>query len=508
VTTSPVRRAASLGLLSLLACSRPIGSDQPTSLDASSPTAPDAVVDGTSEAPCPGPPDALFADPAGGPCAYRTLGEALAAAGAQGKRVLARGTFENEHFPLVVPAGVTLEQAPLASDRARIVFGGPTAQTAGEAIALGARAALVRIVVENRGGYDSAAAVSCATGPVTIREVELVGTGGGTTLGSGVLIGRTDNDDCSATIDRLTVRGFGDGLGALAGEGLPSSIGASTFEDNATGMTITTARVTMSGVAIRGTPNGVARVGLSIYADAQRHGAVVEVDRLSIDDMATTAIDIGGGRPDVEPRVFIEAGAISGSGGDAIRMTGGLLDLTGSRILNSGGHGVAMAGGELRLAGVDVVGSGAAGVVIDRGLEAEARVRLESVQVHGNQLGAGETVGGILFAGPATLVGFAGNRIFANAGHQLGFAARPTVGDTWTLGTPGCDATGMNRIHCYAPGHVGIFISSALPTVVEVQGTAWPIAAPVPTSDWLSTGSGGNAVRLIDQPCPPVSACP
>ena len=113
-----------------------------------------------------------------------------------------------------------------------------------------------------------------------------------------------------------------------------------------------------------------------------------------------------------------------------------------------------------------------------------------------------------LFASPVTLVRFTGNRLAGNAGHQLGFADRPSGGENWTLGTASCDSLTVNRIDCYAPGQVGILISSALPTLVQVRGTAWQNLSPALSTDWTRAGSAANAVVLVDPPCPPVTTCP
>jgi hypothetical protein len=514
VITSRACRAALLGWLALIACRRPLGHEA-APLDGSAPATPDAGEPGRSadaspsdlpiEAPASdcrmSTSDTLLADPTGGPCRFRTLGEALAMTGARWKRVIASGTFESETFPLVVPAGVTLTGHPEALDPggARIVFTGK----AEELITLRAGATLAGLTVENRGGDDGAAAVSCTSGPVTIRSVELIGTGGGSALRTGMQLGRAYEDDCSATVERLKVRGFGSGLEGIAAG--PSTITDTTFEDNLTALTVTAARLVMSRVTIRGRP-GAAALGFSIYADTDKRGAVVEASDLIIEDTAI-AIDLSAGAPYVAPRLSIDGAQILRSG-DGIRVAGGSLEITVSQILASRGHGVTIAGGQVALGDVEIAAGGATGLVIEKGEQLETQLTLVNNRIHGNQLGPGETVGGIFFAAPATLVRFTGNDLHGNAGHQLGFGARPSVGERWSLGVSSCDSFTVNRIRCYAPGQVGIAVSSPLPTVVDVQGTAWQNAAPAPLVDWLGSGSAGNSVRLADAPCPSGGTCP
>ena len=71
-------------------------------------------------------------------------------------------------------------------------------------------------------------------------------------------------------------------------------------------------------------------------------------------------------------------------------------------------------------------------------------------------------------------------------GDELGFAALPNGGTTWTIGTNTCDAS-ANSIYCYGTGNVGVRMSSATGTV-DARATSWASANPAAERRLLDRG--------------------
>jgi hypothetical protein len=148
-----------------------------------------------------------------------------------------------------------------------------------------------------------------------------------------------------------------------------------------------------------------------------------------------------------------------------------------------------------------------AGVRVAQG---EARTELELVGnvVSANNRAARRPVGGISFETPSTLVRFSGNRIFGNAGDQLGFAAPPNDG-VWRLGGD-CSAE-VNQIYCYGAGAVAVRLASPVATEVDARGLSWQSPDPTAGRDFLimPATTGANLLHALPS-CAPVAApmCP
>jgi hypothetical protein len=95
-----------------------------------------------------------------------------------------------------------------------------------------------------------------------------------------------------------------------------------------------------------------------------------------------------------------------------------------------------------------------------------------------------------------------GNRVHANNGDELGFAAAANGGASWTVGTNTCDAN-ANAITCYGAGNVGI--RAAAGATVDARGNHWVNASPAGGVDYsLAGGSSVNAGGA----CSAIASCP
>ena len=129
---------------------------------------------------------------------------------------------------------------------------------------------------------------------------------------------------------------------------------------------------------------------------------------------------------------------------------------------------------------------------------------IQSNEITNNNIaGSGTAVGGVLFATSSTLTSFIGNKIHSNNGDELGFAALPNCGTTWTIGTNACNAS-ANSIYCYGTGNVGIRMSSATGTV-DARATSWASASPAAAVDYSTVGASSVTASGA---CGATSTCP
>jgi hypothetical protein len=142
-------------------------------------------------------------------------------------------------------------------------------------------------------------------------------------------------------------------------------------------------------------------------------------------------------------------------------------------------------------------GNGDAGVWVDQPAGHTTVSVLEGNEIDGNNKTAGRSAGGIYFVAPSTLTSFTGNKIHDNTGDEVGFAAPPNGGGSWSLhGAAGCGAA-TNQIYCYGAGSVGVRVAASI--TVDAQGLSWQNAVPAAGVDYA-----GNA--LVGGPCAAVTA--
>lgn len=152
-----------------------------------------------------------------------------------------------------------------------------------------------------------------------------------------------------------------------------------------------------------------------------------------------------------------------------------------------------------------VSGNGAVGLRVEQGTGGNTTTTvIQSNEVTGNNIaGSATAVGGVLFATSSTLTSFIGNRIHSNNGDELGFAALPNSGTTWTIGANACDAS-ANSIYCYGTGNVGLRMSFAAGTV-DARATHWANANPAAGLDFSTVG--GSSVTTTGA-CSATVTCP
>jgi hypothetical protein len=128
---------------------------------------------------------------------------------------------------------------------------------------------------------------------------------------------------------------------------------------------------------------------------------------------------------------------------------------------------------------------------------------IQSNDVTGNNTGgAPGSTGGVLFATASTLTSFIGNKIHANGGDELAFAAAANQSTNWTIGTATCDAS-ANSVYCYGTGNVGIRASAG--ATVDARGTTWASANPALNVDY---STAGGAALNASVACAANTTCP
>jgi hypothetical protein len=131
------------------------------------------------------------------------------------------------------------------------------------------------------------------------------------------------------------------------------------------------------------------------------------------------------------------------------------------------------------------------GVLVEQGTGATTQVTATGNDVFGNNAGAGNEVGGILFRA-GTLASFMGNKVHENRGIELGFDGPQNGGVTWSIGGSACAAGTTNQIYCYGPGQVGLRVQGTPASTVDARNVSWANAVPLPGADF--TASGANMV--------------
>jgi hypothetical protein len=143
------------------------------------------------------------------------------------------------------------------------------------------------------------------------------------------------------------------------------------------------------------------------------------------------------------------------------------------------------------------------GVLVEQAANTTASVAMTGNDVSGNNTGAGNEVGGVLFRA-GTLTAFSGNRIHANGGIELGFDGQPNGGAAlWDI--TGGNAGG-NQIWCYGQGAVGLRVQGTSPSTVDARNVSWANANPMNNVDYASPGA---SVVIATMPAPPTTTpCP
>jgi hypothetical protein len=199
--------------------------------------------------------------------------------------------------------------------------------------------------------------------------------------------------------------------------------------------------------------------------------------------------------------VNVSTSAATGSGANSLTLDTVAVTSNAQSGIFLAGNGGAVAATVRRCT---VSGNGAVGVRVEQGTGTTTTTAIQSNEITNNNIaGPADVVGGVLFATSSTLTSFIGNKIHSNNGDELGFAALPNAGVTWTIGTNACDAN-ANSIYCYGVGNVGLRMSFAAGTV-DARGTHWANAAPAGSVDFSTVG--GSSVNAAN-PCAAVTTCP
>jgi hypothetical protein len=353
----------------------------------------------------------------------------------------------------------------------------------------------------------------------------VVGTGisaSGNTMSSGGINDGVRIESGSLTLHQATIENNeGRGLGMEGGTAIIDdgsvlrnngrNSGASAIRYKQGDLTVggaTGAVVKISGSARHGVyvwtdgGSGTGKVTIERTELSANDGAGVWVDFLAAGAQGTFAMRSSLVFDNIIQGVRIERAPAAGA-------TPGVL-IEGSEIRNNGktngqeGPGLSIAAvGEVvaTVTGTQIHDNRAAGVVVEQ-LTGTASLTLEGNDIYANNVGAELPVGGVSFETAATLTSFRNNKVHANNGHQVGFAAPPNGGAAWTLGSGACDL-GSNRLYCYGAGQTAIRVSGATATTVNAAGTAFQNATPGPGTDWLVTG-GAHTVNAAGA-CPPVA---
>jgi hypothetical protein len=353
------------------------------------------------------------------------------------------GAETGEAWPLLVPSNVTVRAAPAPAGPSTI-RGGTDAASAGTLVRV--LGALEGLRIEGGGARGVGVELACEqAGAPALRNVRVEGGGfldpsfvmtAG--LGTGVSVTAT----CGARLEGVEVTGVaGPALSVEASAGVVQVVGG-TYGGSEIGIWLRGGRTSVS-------PNGSARVSVAGNAWA----------------------------------------GIAMSGGS----NGGLF-----------GAGVAPAAS---IDGVDVAGNGGLGIIVSGLDPAGWSVALTRCDVSGNGRTRAFTIaqrqaGGVLIslgAVPATLSGFAGNRLWSNAGDQLVIESDSNS----QIGPSQC-GPGTNVFACMAPGAWGV--RGVGTGTVYANNNRWPVLAGQAILDYI----GGTVSLSGSTPCygPPASGEP
>jgi hypothetical protein len=359
-------------------------------------------------------------------------------------------------------------------------------------------------------------------------------------------------DDGTLTLTQVTLRGNkGDGItiDGTASNGQPRASITRTSRITATGknaLVIGAARqvVLADNVEIDGAQAGAGILfgGLAAELDLGSAGT----GAVRVHNNATHGLQIQGpgGKTTVVTvtNTTIQDNSLDGllvdltAAGAAIKLTGAGADQV-KLIGNAKGAGAAPRGGvvvlgapsasanvkTVTLDGVEVSGSGKAGseafgvVLSARDADVAAEVLGATIQnntdtgifveeaagratvtildrnaVIGNQVKTDATlVAGVLFNTGSTLQSFKANRIFNNAGTQVGVHAAQDGGKDWDLNAGNnCNDADNNRIFGYLAPNVGLLLDAATPTKVDAQNIHWQNNAPLAAGLDFKQGAG------------------
>lgn len=277
--------------------------------------------------------------------------------------------------------------------------------------------------------------------------------------------------------------------GIVAGGGVLTIQGGAALNDNDTfGLRVSGATTTVTSADVH--HNGLDGVFVSAS-----NGATINIGTAGA---ATPAVTI---RNNMRHGVNAASSPATGSGANSL-----VLDRVG--ITSNSQSGVLLAGDSGSVAATiracTVSGNGAVGVRVEQGASNTTTSAIQSNDITNNNIaGSGAAVGGVLFGTSSTLTSFIGNKVHSNNGDELGFAALPNGGTTWTIGTNTCDAS-ANSIYCYGTGNVGVRMSSTTGTV-DARATSWASANPAANVDYSTVGASSVTAAGA---CGAVATCP
>jgi hypothetical protein len=410
-------------------------------------------------------------------CAFRRLGDALAAAAAfvadpgtdpgavatvavAGAAGGATRTFSaaatGESFPLVVPERVALRSdAGVSGGAYEIVF--DAAGLASAPVELHAGGALAGFTVRNAAADATRDALLLVcdgrAAPPRLASVVLDGRGAG-----------------SARLRRGLLAGGSCGL-AAAGLEVRDMSGAGILVESLAG----SAQVTLAGGSVHGCGEGVVVRARPVLGAAGR--VVLDGVRVAGNaGMGIRADDVAGA-----PR----------------------LEVRNAKVVGNGDTGLAVANAvEVRVTGTTVYANGAATIWGGIGLSGYTR-----------------RAGGLVLEGDPPAAGafeLGGNRIYANQGDQVLVFGVTTDASTWNLDGPACGTGSPTHVGCYDPDAVATPVSYrglvALDTALTARNLAWGqgiSTVPAAARDYALLNADPSLVGTVNPGCldPGAIAC-
>jgi hypothetical protein len=373
---------------------------------------------------------------------FDSLGEALAKAAAHARESGAPTTVSIQGGPGadVVFGLETGEVFPLEVAEGVTLVGagapaGASVIRAGEAPSILAVSGAVRgLRVESEGAAGTGIAVSCGSGGTVPTLVDVSVVGGGM-LETGV---RIDGGRCGATLAGIDVWGAVDAaLSVQANEGVAVTVERSRFRESGLGILATGGKLTVGG-----------------------------------DD----------------PAAAVE---VTGNVRDGVVLTGGVAKTL-----------------EIELRRVHVTGNLGTGVVLET-VALASKVAVDRCVIHGNGAitprtygldGSIRTGGGILVLQNDGLASFAfaGNRVYSNAGDQIGVWSDAT----WSLGPVACGPA-SNALGCAAPGAFAVSVVGN--ATVRAEYNVWSSSQPaglVSGATWNPPCAANANGAPLALPCP------
>jgi hypothetical protein len=341
------------------------------------------------------------------------------------------GSATGESWPVFVPSNVTLRGAP-APAGPTVIRGATDPEAAGTLVRV--YGALEHLRIEDGGARGVGVELACRqAGAPTLRDVQVDGGGHldpNLSITAGLRAGISVLSSCGATLQRVGVTG-------AAGPALCVEAGAGAVRVAGGSYTASEIGVSLRGGSTELTPDGASSV--------------------SVSGNAWLGILVGGGVAAPAPVVSVPGAALD-------------------RVVVSGNGGV--------------------GVVIARLVEASSRVQLRRCDVSAN--GRARVVtrgpsgnerqvgGGLIAVEDLAIIGFAGNRLWSNAGDQLVIDSYAY----WQFGPSSCGAD-TNVFACVSPGPAQYALRMAGSGYVMAWYCRWPGS---PQTDYVPPGVEAKSV--------------